>query len=102
MNKTVKIIVLNGEGSAGKSSIAKEMQKIAKKPFLHVQMDTFLEMMPDNYHDHPEGFQYQTIDDNGDPAVVIKSGPIGKRALRGMRCAMASMAEQGNNLISRP
>jgi chloramphenicol 3-O phosphotransferase len=42
---TTKIIVLNGIGSAGKTSAAKELQKITKLPFLHVQGDSFLEML---------------------------------------------------------
>ncbi|MDE1996547.1 MAG: chloramphenicol phosphotransferase, partial [Rhizobiaceae bacterium] len=34
-----KILLLNGVGSAGKSSIARALQAIAAEPFLHVQMD---------------------------------------------------------------
>ena len=99
MNRSAQIILLNGVGSSGKSSIAKELQKIASKPFLHVQMDDFCAMLPEALQDHPDGFAFEEISENGKPLVVIKTGPVGARALRGMRHAIAAMAAQGNNLI---
>ncbi|GHD58475.1 hypothetical protein GCM10017083_41490 [Thalassobaculum fulvum] len=41
-----RIVLLNGAGSAGKSSIARALQAIAATPLLHMQMDAFLEMLP--------------------------------------------------------
>jgi chloramphenicol 3-O-phosphotransferase len=38
MDRTARIVVLNGVGSAGKSSIAKALQAITRDVFLHVQM----------------------------------------------------------------
>ena len=99
MNRSAQIILLNGVGSSGKSSIAKQLQKIAGKPFLHVQMDDFCAMLPEALQDHPDGFAFEEISENGKPLVVIKTGPVGDRALRGMRHAIAAMAAQGNNLI---
>ncbi|WP_457154430.1 phosphotransferase-like protein [Mesorhizobium sp. P5_C1] len=93
------IILLNGVGSAGKSSIARALQQITAAPFLHVQMDTFIEMLPDALQDHTDGFSYETIRQDGKPAVVIRTGPVGARTLRGMRHAIAALAGQGNNLI---
>jgi chloramphenicol 3-O phosphotransferase len=96
---TARIIVLNGVGSAGKSSIARVLQTITAVPFLHVQMDSFLAMLPDALQDHADGFSYETVLQDGRPAVVIRAGPVGERTLRGMRHAVAAMAGQGNNLI---
>lgn len=96
---TATIVLLNGAGSAGKSSIARALQGIAAEPFLHVQMDSFLDMLPDALQDHVDGFSYETIQQDGRPSVVIRAGPAGERALRGMRHAVAAMAGQGNNLI---
>jgi chloramphenicol 3-O phosphotransferase len=93
------IILLNGVGSSGKSSIAKALQTIAAEPFLHVQMDVFMEMLPEALQDHPDGFSYETVHEDGKPAMVIRTGPAGRRALQGMRYAIAAMAAQGNNLI---
>ena len=93
------IILLNGVGSAGKSSIARALQQITAAPFLHVQMDTFIEMLPDALQDHEDGFSYETVRQDGKPAVVIRTGSAGARTLRGMRHAIAALAGQGNNLI---
>ncbi|MEP9374485.1 AAA family ATPase [Mesorhizobium sp. KR1-2] len=99
MNRSARIVLLNGVGSAGKTSIAKALQAMTAEPFLHVQMDTFMEMLPEAYQEHPEGFAYETVVEDGKQLVVIKTGPVGERALRGMRHAIAAMAEQGNDLI---
>ena len=96
---TAKIVLLNGVGSAGKSSIAKALQTITAEPFLHVQMDAFLDMLPPTLQDHADGFSFETVLEDGKPSVVIRSGPVGARTMRGMRHAIAAMAGQGNNLI---
>lgn len=93
------IILLNGVGSVGKSSIAKALQTITAEPFLHVEMDSFLNMMPELYWDHPDGLVFETVQRDGKPAVIIRSGPVADRAFRGMRHAIAAMAGQGNNLL---
>lgn len=99
MNRKACIVILNGVGSVGKSSIAKALQAITTNPFLHVSMDMFCEMLPASYFDHPDGFVFETVEMDGKPAVVIRTGPVGERVLRGMRQAIAAMAAQGNDLI---
>lgn len=99
MNKPGRIVLLNGVGSAGKSSIAKALQTIAREPYLHVQMDSFLEMLPDASWDHPDGITFETVQEAGKPSVIIRTGPVAARMLLGMRQAIAAMARQGNNLI---
>ncbi|MER9918343.1 MULTISPECIES: chloramphenicol phosphotransferase [unclassified Mesorhizobium] len=96
---TAKIVLLNGVGSAGKSSIARALQTIATERFLHVQMDAFIDMLPPALQDHADGFSFETVLEDGRPSVVIRSGPVGARTMRGMRHAIAAMAGQGNNLI---
>jgi chloramphenicol 3-O phosphotransferase len=90
------VIVLNGVGSAGKSSTAKALQRIARVPLLHVSMDAFLEMLPARMFGHPDGYIFETTtDDEGKP----HSGPVLARLMSGMRAAIAAMAEQGNNIV---
>ena len=86
-------------GSAGKSSIAKALQTITTERFLHVEMDAFLQMLPETSFGHPEGLTFETIHAGGNPLVVIRTGPVAERAFRGMRHAIAAMAAKGNNLI---
>jgi chloramphenicol 3-O phosphotransferase len=99
LSKSPRIILLNGVGSVGKSSIAKALQTITREPFLHVAMDVFLEMLPEALWGHPDGIVFETLQEGGRPSVVIRSGPTAERLLRGMRQAVAAMARQGNNLI---
>ncbi|WP_456238127.1 phosphotransferase-like protein [Mesorhizobium neociceri] len=96
---TARIVLLNGVGSAGKSSIARALQTITAAPFLHVQMDVFIDMMPEAFQNHADRFSFETVLEDGKPSVVIRSGPVGARTMRGMRHAIAAMAGQGNNLI---
>ncbi|MGE0120910.1 MAG: chloramphenicol phosphotransferase CPT family protein [Dongiaceae bacterium] len=99
MNTTARIVLLNGVGSAGKSSIAKALQAMAAEPFLHVEMDAFLDMLPEACFGHPDGLVFETAQEGGKVLVVIKEGSVAARAFRGMRHAIAAMAGQGNNLI---
>ena len=96
---TARILLLNGVGSVGKSSIAKALQAITAEPFLHVQMDAFLDMLPAALQDHSEAFAFETVHVDGKPEVIIRSGPVGQRLMRGMRQAIAALAREGNNLI---
>lgn len=97
--KRGRVIILNGAGSVGKGSIAKTLQEITTEPLLHVEMDAFLAMLPERYWNDPAGMIFETIEENGKPSVVIKTGPVVERALAGMRRAVVAMAGEGNNLI---
>jgi chloramphenicol 3-O phosphotransferase len=99
MEPQPQIIILNGIGSVGKTSTAKALQAITSKPFLHVAMDAFLDMLPEKFLAHPDGLLFEAAQDNGKPVIAIKTGPILEAAMRGMRHAVAAMAAQGNNLI---
>ncbi|MDZ4736888.1 MAG: chloramphenicol phosphotransferase [Rhodospirillaceae bacterium] len=99
MSETARIVLLSGPGSAGKSAIAKALQAITAEPFLHVEMDAFMTMLPDSYFGDPAGMVFETILEDGKPSIVIHTGPMVENALRGMRHAVAAMAAQGNNQI---
>lgn len=94
-----KIILLNGVGSAGKSSIAQALQEDLSDIYLHVQMDAFLDMLPDNRSNDPKTIMFIEGSQHGKPVTTIKTGPDGQRLFDGMRHAIAAMARAGNNLI---
>ena len=71
-----KIIFLNGVSSSGKSALAKELQKRLTEDFLHIQLDAFIEMLPNT--DDMDMF-YRMVD--------------------GMHRSIAGMAYAENNLI---
>ncbi len=93
------VVLLNGVGSAGKGSIAKALQQVARRSFLHVEMDAFLEMLPARSFGRPEGLVFERLEQEGKPAVAVHSGPLAERALAGMRGAVAALAAAGNDLI---
>ena len=96
---TAQIVLLNGASSVGKTSIGRAVQALATKTFLHVQMDTWLEMMPARSLGTPEGLTFQTVEQDGKKAVIVTSGAEQERALRGMRHAIAAMAALDCNMV---
>ena len=96
---TARIILLNGAGSSGKSSIAKAIQARARGVYLHVQMDTWLEMMPARTFGAPEGLTFLFGEADGRSVVEVVTGPKQGQALRGMRRAVAAMADEGCNMV---
>lgn len=94
-----RIVLLNGVGSAGKSSIARELQKIVTAPYLHVEMDAFLAMLPERYWSDPAGMVFEKHMTVDGPIIDIKVGPVVERLLAGMRQAALALADSGSNLI---
>jgi chloramphenicol 3-O phosphotransferase len=96
---TARIVLLNGVSSVGKGSVAKALQRIASRPMLHVQMDAFLEMLPAAMFGDPEGYVFETGEQDGEPVTAVTSGPLLETAMRGMRGAVAALAEAGADVI---
>jgi chloramphenicol 3-O phosphotransferase len=96
---TARVVLLNGPGSAGKTSIARALQAITATPFLTVAMDGFLEMLPPGLWDHPDGWRLVRHEEDGQPSIELAEGPAGRRLMLGMRRAVAALALAGNDLI---
>ncbi|WP_245451687.1 phosphotransferase-like protein [Mesorhizobium waimense] len=95
---TAKIVLLNGVGSAGKSSIAKDANDHSRT--LPACADGCVPGDAARGAAEPyERLRLRTLLQDGKPSVVIKAGPVGRRTMQGMRHAVAAMAGQGNNLI---
>jgi chloramphenicol 3-O phosphotransferase len=91
-----KIIYLNGTSSAGKTSIAKELQHVMEEPYLYTGIDLFIWMLPARYwNTHPDGFQVV-------PTVNGAEVRVG-RAVQGLGLAMCrsivAVATSGYNQI---
>ena len=71
-----KIILISGTSSSGKSTLARGLQQSLAEPFLHLQLDSYIEMLPRT--DDWEMFQ---------------------RMVRGLNRCVGVMSEEGNNLI---
>lgn len=93
-----KIVLLNGISSAGKSTLAKALQDIAGEPFLHVEMDVFLGMMPRRYANHSDAFAFLP-QASAIPEVAVVTGPYGASLMRGMRRSIVALAAEGLSII---
>ena len=96
---TGRIIVLNGVGSAGKTSAAKALQRMAADPFLHVSGDAFLDMIAPQMWGDARGIVFRPFEEDGLPSVEIEMGLELHRLLEGMRASVAALAKAGNNCI---
>lgn len=94
------VVLLNGASSAGKSSTARALQRIARRRFFHVGMDAFLATMPVADRIDPEGLVFTPVHAAGaPPELAIGTGSLAVRALHAMRRAVAAMADDGLDLI---
>ena len=93
------VIFLNGTSSAGKTSIAKAIQKLSPLPMLHVGFDHFYFMLPPTHvmdgENANKGFQL-IKDDRG---VSIQIGPMGESLTYVMRRSMKMLLDQQFHLI---
>jgi chloramphenicol 3-O phosphotransferase len=112
-----RIILLNGTGSAGKTSIARAIQDLAARPVLHLGMDLFyVEVCPPK-------FLFRMVppgEDPGDPAdaaesvlfleppdteegraagTAISLPPFGRQLLTAMHHSVATLAGLGNDVV---
>ena len=94
------ILLLNGPGSAGKTSLGRALQRATEAPFLHVQMDDFLSMQPPRDDNHPETFFWETTHEDGVPLTRFHTGPRGAALMRGYRRSIAALAGEGWNVIA--
>lgn len=93
------MLLLNGPGSVGKSSVARALQRRAAVPLVYVAMDAFLDMLPERLFGHPEGLTFRPVIEDGQPALAVETGEICRRLLAGMPAAVAALARAGNSLI---
>ena len=98
--KTSTVLLLSGAGSSGKTTLARQLQRVTRAPFLHVQMDTFLEMQPPRCDNHPDTFHWETLQEEGVPRTAFRTGPSGAALMRGFRQSIADLATEGWNVIA--
>ena len=99
------VIVLNGTSTAGKSTLAAEMQTqlVARDScWVILGIDDFLGKLPApwvRYHEAgahaDEGVSFERI--GGD--IVFRAGPVGRAVLTGYRRSVAAVVRSGVNVI---
>lgn len=99
------IIFLNGASSSGKSTIAKNLQAILDDRYLHIGIDTFIGLMPEQSNQLActavvaDGFYWQPVTLHGKTRYRIAKGNYGKQVNNAYRTTVAHLANCGLNVI---
>ena len=95
------IIVLNGCASAGKTSIAKAIQRTFDAPYLHVGIDLFwLEVFPAEWAGAPaEIFELVPIEGASPPKIALSVQSFGKFGISGLHHTVTALARIGHNVV---
>ncbi|HEY3381338.1 MAG TPA: hypothetical protein VGK32_06180 [Vicinamibacterales bacterium] len=118
MRSAGNIIIINGASCSGKTTISRELQALAGKPYLVTGIDDFLPMFPKQYIGVDQAVQrdgqdwaapgnrlsaegYEIVIRMGEtgPIINARCGPVGWSHLAGMHRAFAAMARAGSSLI---
>ena len=91
------IILLNGCGSAGKTSIARSIQSLSTEPWITFGIDTFIDMLPLDKQDRY--FTFTPGQNHLGPIMRVDTGPLGLQYFGMMPKVADLLASQGNNLI---
>jgi chloramphenicol 3-O phosphotransferase len=91
-----EVIFLNGNSSAGKSSIARELQALVPAPYMHFGIDHAIRRAPLRLHGHPDGFQFVPMPGGEMP---MRLGEDGARVLHAWRRMMRTAVAEGLRLI---
>ena len=101
-------IVINGPSSVGKSTLARHLQEVARRPLLRFGVDELYRMVPpdwsggeqDALHSHV-GFQYVDHGMSSDGYVLrgISNGTDALAMLRAMNAAVIAMLEEGVSVV---
>lgn len=91
------IIYLNDTSSSGKSSIAVVLQRELADLYLHVELDSFLRMVPPRGWERPGG-AVMTLPQDG-RGLEVEFGPLCQRLFSGFHRALGALAAAGNDLI---
>lgn len=100
---TVTILLLIGTSSAGKSTLAKQLQAIFSEHYLLLGIDDIFRMVSPRWGGglagplSHQGFRYEHVPSTN--TVSIRYGAVGRAILDGMHQAVASFAQTGSNII---
>ena len=92
------IVLLNGTSSAGKTTLAKALQRRATEPLLAIGIDTVVFALPGRWLDPPGWHEVFRYDGEGD-ALTITAGPLGDRLVAGLHRMVAGLADLGWDVV---
>ncbi|MEV7773183.1 chloramphenicol phosphotransferase CPT [Kitasatospora sp. NPDC086791] len=90
----MRVIILNGGSSSGKSSIARCLQELLPQPWLHLGADTMVDALPPSLRDGGAGIGGLT---DGDGTVEV--GPVFAELDAAWTVGVAAMARAGARIV---
>ncbi len=99
------VIILNGPSSVGKSLISYFFQEIVDMPFLHIGIDTMINMMPNKMNNWEgekteQGFWWQQeVDHEGKTVFSIQMGEYAKKINDTYKDIVNTLVLSGHNVI---
>jgi chloramphenicol 3-O phosphotransferase len=95
------VIVLNGCASAGKTSIAKAIQRTFADPYLHLGIDLFwLEIFPWEWAGAAtNSFRDVFIEGAAPPKSILAVEPFGHFVISGLHHTVVALARMGHNVV---
>jgi chloramphenicol 3-O phosphotransferase len=96
------IILLNGTSSAGKSSIARAVQRVMAEPYIHLGADILGAMCAPRYAGGThadEGFAWVPLPDTDPPQTAMVAGPYGHFLVEGLHHAVAALSHAGHHVV---
>lgn len=101
-----RIIVLNGTSSAGKTTLSKVLQSMLPEPYLHVGIDTFIDIMPEHINEFKRtnvptiGFWCkESRAPSGQIIAPIVMGSYAKKINKTYRTLTLNLLEEGYNIV---
>ena len=100
-----RVVVLNGSSSAGKSAVARSLQRrweLRGECWLIFSWDDFMPRIPMRWHGGPDeagdlaesGVSYRlNADQSAGVSALLMPGPVGRQILRGYHRAIAALAQ---------
>lgn len=105
-NFAATIILLNGSSSAGKTTIAKELQELSGDSVLfHTGVDHFWKMVPREFYDgfgtkaHETWLWTLSTDGENKPVVHISVGSLAKKYAHTMAQFIKCLADNGHDVV---
>jgi chloramphenicol 3-O phosphotransferase len=92
------IVLLNGASSAGKTTLAKALQRRRSDPLLAVGIDTVVFALPGRWLDPPGWHEVFRYTGEGD-SLAITAGPLGHRLVAGLHRMVAGLAGLGWDVV---
>jgi chloramphenicol 3-O phosphotransferase len=91
-----RVVLLHGTSSAGKTTVARAVQRLSDEPWVLLGIDAFWNAIDERWMEHGpsarDGFLWE------DDARIVP-GPVGQRLATGMRAAVSAFARAGNDVL---